>query len=243
MNPRINLLLADLPDDEYERLTAHMELVSLSKGQDLFVPGQKCDYAYYLVGAIVSVMKDMPDGYSVETYMLGKNHAVGLTSLGSIDCYRNYRANVRHSGLAYRIALETLRKLLPECRVHATALNHTMIRMLMQLSQAVVCSKHHPVEQQLIRWMLITLDRTLEPVIDMTHQEVAERLGFRREAITLALGKLTAMGCLVTRRGVIEVIERGCLESLVCDCYWIGQEKVKPDFGQPASAHTMPCCG
>ena len=70
----------------------------------------------------------------------------------------------------------------------------------------------------------------------------AERLGFRREAITLALGKLTAMGCLVTRRGVIEVLHRECLEALVCDCYWIGQEKVKPDPMPELPVHTMPCC-
>jgi len=223
-------------------LTAHMELVSLVKGQDLFLPGERSDYVYYLVGAIVSVMKDMADGFSVETYMLGKNNAVGLTSLSDLDFCRNYRANVRHSGLAYRIPIETLRKLMPQCRAHGTAITNSILRMVMQLSQAVVCSKHHSVEQQLIRWMLITLDRVLEPVIESTHQELAERLGFRREAITLALGKLTAMGCLVTRRGVIEVLHRECLEALVCDCYWIGQEKVKPDPMPELPVHTMPCC-
>ena len=104
-----------------------------------------------------------------------------------------------------------------------------MLRMLMQLAQSVVCGKHHSVEQQLIRWMLISVDRTLEPVIHLTHQEVSERLGFRREAITLALGKLTALGYVVSRRGEIQVTQREGLEAMVCDCYWIGQGKPKPD--------------
>jgi hypothetical protein len=95
-----------------------------------------------------------------------------------------------------------------------------------------VCGKRHSVEKQLLRWMLITLDRTLGPTIEVTHQEISERLGFRREAITLALGKLMERGYIHVRRGTIEVIFREALEAQVCDCYWIGQEKIKPDFSQ-----------
>jgi CRP-like cAMP-binding protein len=127
--------------------------------------------------------------------------------------------------------------------MHAIVISSNMRRMVMQLAQGVVCGKRHSVEQQLIRWMLISLDRTLEPVIEMTHQEIAERLGFRREAITLALGKLTAMECIVSRRGVIEVTQRIELETMVCDCYWIGQEKPKPDFNQPEFLKSDLRCG
>ena len=90
---------------------------------------------------------------------------------------------------------------------------------------------------KLMRWMLITLDRTFQPTIEMTHQEISERLGFRREAITLALGKLTERGHIHIRRGTIEVICREALEAQVCDCYWIGQEKIKPDFSQNPLVH------
>ena len=229
MNPRINHLLKDLPEDEYDKLTAHMELVSLPKGQDLFLAGQVPQHVYYPVGAVVSMMKDMPDGFSVESYTLGKANSVGLTGLyGNI----HYRGNVRQSGLAYRILMSRLRQLMPQCPVHTAGITESLVRMVMQLTQSMVCGKHHTVEQQLLRWMLISLDRTPEPVIEMTHQEIAERLGFRREAITLALGKLTVLDYIESRRGVIEVTCREGLESLVCDCYWIGQEKTKPDFGQ-----------
>lgn len=229
MNPRINALLEGLPATEYERLTAHMELVSLSKGTDLFLMGQIPAYVHYPVGALISMMKDMPDGFSVETYMLGK---VGLIGVGAMDGPSPYRANVRHSGLAYRIPLAVFKSLLPHCPAHAQAISNHMRRMVMQLSQAVVCGKRHSVEQQLIRWMLVSLDRTLEPVIEMTHQEIAERIGFRREAITLALGRLTVLDYIESRRGAIEVTCREGLESLVCDCYWIGQEKIRPDFSR-----------
>ena len=238
MNPRINDLLANLPEHEYEKLRAHMELVSLPKGKDLFLTGQEPAHVYYPVGAIVSMMRDLPDGFSVETYMLGKANAVGLSGWYGMNYFR---ANVRHSGLAYRIAMPVFRQLLPQCPVHVNAITLSFTRMIMQLSQAVVCGKHHSVEQQLIRWMLITLDRTLEPEIQSTHQEISERLGFRREAITLALGKLTALGYIRSRRGVIEVVQREGMEAMVCDCYWIGQEKVKPDFDKRASARTILC--
>ncbi len=240
MNPRINALLHGLPNEEYDRLTAHMELVSLSKGQDLFLQGQLASHVYYPVGALVSMMMDQPDGYSVETYMMGK---AGLVGWSALEQPSQHRANVRHTGLAYRIPAPVLRGLMPHCPSHNQAILNGMRRMVMQLAQAVVCGKRHTVEQQLIRWMLISLDRTLEPCFDMTHQDVAERLGFRREAITLALGKLTAMGCLVTRRGVIEVMQRECLESMACDCYWIGQEKPKPDFGPDPQQQKSVCCG
>lgn len=229
MTPRINGLLEGLPANEYERMTAHMELVSLSRGTDLFVMGQIPSHVHYPVGALISMMKDMSDGFSVETYMIGK---AGLIGMGAMDGPSHYRANVRHSGLSYRIPVPVLKSLLPHCPVHAQAISNRMRTMVMQLAQSLVCGKRHPVEQQLIRWMLISLDRTLEPVIEMTHQEIAERLGFRREAITLALGRLTVLDYIESRRGAIEVTCREGLESMVCDCYWIGQEKTKPDFSQ-----------
>lgn len=226
----MNGLLADLPEAEYAKLSPHLELVSLRKGEDLFWSGQVPQHVIYPVGAIVSMMRDMPDGYSVETYMLGRSNAVGLSAMHGMSYFR---ANVRHAGLAYRIRMQQLQALLAECPVHAASISLTLVRMIMQLSQAVVCSKRHSVEQQLIRWMLITLDRVLAPEIESTHQEIAERLGFRREAITLALGKLTALGFIRSRRGMIEVTHREGLEAMVCDCYWMGQEKHKPVLDSP----------
>lgn len=238
MNPKTNELLANLPEHEYTQLTEHMELVSLTRGKDLFLQGHPPEHLHYPVGALVSMMRDMPDGFSVETYMLGKSNAVGFSAWHGLNYFR---ANVRHSGLAYRISMSDFRRVIQDCPVHSAAISQRVTRMLMHLSQAVICGKHHSVEQQLIRWMLITLDRTLEPEIQGTHQEIAERLGFRREAITLALGKLAALGFVRSQRGLTQVTQREGLEALVCDCYWIGQERVKPDVGPSGPAHTSLC--
>lgn len=225
MSRKLNALLANLPENEDQTLSEHLELVSLRKGQDLFLQGQIPAHVHYPVGALVSVMQDMPDGYSMEAYMLGRLNAVGLVGLYGPSLYR---ANVRASGLAYRMPLAVLQGLLSQCPVHLAAITRVLMRMVMQLSQAMVCGKRHSVEQQLVRWMLLTLDHVLEREIESTHQEISERLGFRREAITLALGKLTALGYVRSRRGRIEVLQRERLEAMVCDCYWLGQQKTRP---------------
>lgn len=229
MSPRTNDLLAELPDSEFQQIHPHLQMVCLTKGQDLFQAGDVPSHVYYPAGAMVSVMKDSDDGFSVETFMLGKSSLVGHCAFFGPSFYR---ANVRSSGLAYKIAVPTLRRLMSTCPVHTQAAMHSLGRAIAQLAQTIVCGKHHPIEKQMIRWMLITLDRTLQPVIELTHQELSERLGFRREAITLALGKLSERGHILLKRGAIEVVDREALEAQVCDCYWIGQEKTKPDFSQ-----------
>lgn len=112
MSPRINDLLAQLPDKEFHEIFPHLEAVTLSKGQDLFRVGDLPDDLYYPAGAVVSVMKDMEDGFSVETYMLGKSSLVGHCAFIGPSFYL---ANVRSGGLAYRIRASTLRRLLPGC--------------------------------------------------------------------------------------------------------------------------------
>lgn len=210
-------------------MVSRMELVSLSKGQDLFRSGQLSTHVYYPVGALISMMIDLSDGFSVETYMVGR---AGLIGWSALDAPRLYRANVRHPGLAYRLSGPVHTALLSGCPAYTQAILEAMRRMALEVAQAVVCGKHHSVEQQLIRWILISIDHLLEPVIQMTHQEIAERLGFRREAITLALGKLSALGHISVGRGMFEVIQRAGLESLVCECYWSHRAVPRPSLHQ-----------
>ena len=227
MPARANSLLADLPEGEYQTFVKHLQLVSLEKGKTLFYAGEIPTHVYFPVGAIVSMINDSEDGLSTETFMLGKSCMVGVGTEGQPSFYR---AHVRGSGLAYRISMDTFLKIRSECPTYFKIALSATNRMLMQLSQAVVCGKRHSAEQQLIRWMLITLDRTMDETIQITHQELSEILGFRREAITLSLGKMTIRGEIRIRRGSIDVLHREALEQRTCNCYWIGQERKRPSF-------------
>lgn len=231
MSPRLNTLLASLPETEYQALARHLQLISLQKGQVLFRAGEVPSQVYYPIGAIVSGMLDSGDGQPIETFMLGKTCMVGIAALGQPSFYL---ARVRSSGLAYRMSMEAFLRVRSECPTYIQGAHAATNRMLMQLSQSIVCSKRHSVEQQLIRWMLITLDRTLDSHIHITHQELSEILGFRREAITMNLGKMTDRGDIHVRRGVVEILSREALEERSCTCYWIGQQQLRPAFQQLA---------
>lgn len=227
MNPRVNELLDSLPDNEYQILTSKMDLVSLTKGQTLFEVGMIPQYVYFPVGALISMVNDGPDGNSVETYMIGKACFAGVGALG-IPSF--YRATVRSGGLAYRLSVSDLMSAAKCCPVYEDRVKFSVQRMLMRMSTSVLCGKKHTIEQQLVRWILVSLDRTLTNQMDITHREISDLLGFRREGVTLALGKFIDAGLIETSRGNLTVVDRAGLEAISCDCYWIGQEKKRPEL-------------
>jgi len=240
MNPRVNQIIGSIPEKEYQFFEKNLKLVSLDKDQILFDTGQSPSHVYYPVGAVISMINDMPDGSSVETHMLGKSCMVGV---GAVGFPSFYRAKVRTSGLAYRLPMHCLRTAWAQCPAYVQNAQKAMQRILMQLSQAVVCSKKHTVDQQLVRWILLTLDNTLSPTIAMTQQEMSDLLGYRREAISLAMHKLSETGLISKSRGEFTVISREKLEAASCDCYWIGQEKVRPSHGVQFNGDKSPLPG
>jgi len=222
VNPKLNYLLASVGEEELEKIADHMTLVSLTKGQTLMNVGQIPSHVYYPVGAIVSMMNDMSDGYSIESYMIGNT---GMVGMGTLNVPSFYRAVVRSSGLAYRLPVQVLMQELRKSPAYVCAALDGMRHIMRQMSQAISCGKHHSVDQQLIRWILVTLDRSFYEKIAITHQELSEILGFRREAITYALGRFSEDGYIARGRGEIVVLDRQALEDESCDCYWIAQEK------------------
>lgn len=222
MNPRTNDILGTLPENELAYLEQHLKLVSLTRDQVLFVTGQSPDHAYFLVGAIISMMRDMPDGSSVETHMLGRSGMVG-TGIGTTGVASFYRARVRSSGLAYKMDVQALRNVWGHCPALARNIQKSIQQILIQLAQAIVCGKKHSIEQQLIRWILLTLDNTLTDTISITHQELSDLLGFRREAISLAMLKLAQNSCIQHSRGQFTVMNRAELEMHACACYRMTQ--------------------
>jgi CRP-like cAMP-binding protein len=219
-----NSLLADIPESEYLKFKPYLEKVILHKGQTLFEIGQRPKNVYFPAGAIVSMLVDLTEGTSIEINVIGKTSMVGVAAM---DGPSFYRATVRHAGLAYRMPTSALQHEAMNCPVFTHAAQSDMCKLMAKMAQTMACGRHHSTENQLIRWFLITLDYSLTSVIKITQQEVADLLGFRREAVALALKKLVVHGHMKLSRGQIEILNRPALEKASCDCYWIHQERAR----------------
>ena len=216
--PNQNHLLAALPPTEFERLAPHLEPVELLLGDALYEPGEQLTHAYFPTSAIVSLHYVMESGASAETAGVGNEGVVGISLFMGGDTTPS-SAVVQTAGRAYR--LET--RLLKQEFDRGGLMQRLMLRytqaLLTQMAQTGACNRHHSVEQQLCRWLLLTLDRMPTNELVMTQELVASMLGVRREGITEAAGKLQHAGFIRYRRGHISVLERSGLETRVCECY------------------------
>lgn len=225
MNPLNNVMLASLPSSELQSLLPELRLVSLSKGQTLFEMGEQPRYVYFPVGAIVSMVNDLPQGETLELLMLGKTCMVGV---GAIDVPSFYRASVRVAGLAYRLPVPVLKRLRQQSPGYFAESQRRLAAVMSHISQRVACIKYHSLEQQIIRWILLSLDRQYDNDIEVTHAELAKLIGSSREMMTLALGRLAGQGHLALKRGRVQVLDRHALEQASCDCYWHAQGLTHP---------------
>jgi len=217
-HPSQNLLLAALPAAEFDPLVPHLELVPLSLGEMLYEPGGHLKHAYFPTTTIVSLHYIMESGASSESAGVGNEGVVGV-SLFMGGGTTSSSAVVQTAGHAYRMES---RKLLDEFN-RAGLFQRLLLRytqaLMTQISQTTACNRHHSVEQQLCRWLLLTLDRLPSNELVMTQELIANMLGVRREGITEAAGKLQHAGVIRYRRGHISVLDRAGLESRVCECY------------------------
>jgi len=222
-----NLLLAALPAAEFERLAAHLERVTLRLGDMLYEPGEQLQHAYFPVSSIVSLHYVMATGASASVAGVGNEGVVGI-SLFMGGGTTPSSAVVQTAGVAYRLE----RRWLKQEFERSGALLHLLLRytqaLMTQMTQTAVCNRHHSVEQQLCRWLLVTLDRIPSGQIVMTQELVASMLGVRREGVTEAAGRLQAAGVIRYRRGHITVLERAGLELRTCECY----EVVRKEFAR-----------
>ena len=226
-NPSQNHLLAALPTAEFERLAPHLELVPLPLGEVLYEPGGQLQHAYFPTTAIVSLHYVMESGASAETAGVGNEGVVGISLFMGGDTTPS-SAVVQTGGHGYRLDS----RLLKEEFKRGGLMQHLLLRytqaLITQVTQTAVCNRHHSVEQQLCRWLLLTLDRVSTRELVMTQELVASMLGVRREGITEAAGKLKHAGLISYRRGHISVLERAGLETRVCECYGV----VKKELGR-----------
>jgi CRP-like cAMP-binding protein len=217
-SPNQNHLLAALPAAELARLSAHLEWVPLPLGEILYEPGERLRHAYFPTTSIVSLHYVLESGASAETAGVGNEGIVGVSLFMGGDSTPS-SAVVQTAGHAYRIES---RLLLQEFN-RAGALQELLLRytqaLISQTVQTAACNRHHSVEQQLCRWLLLTLDRLPTRELVMTQELVASMLGVRRESITDAAGALQLDGLISYRRGHISVRDRGGLETRACECY------------------------
>ncbi|GAC1611416.1 MAG: Crp/Fnr family transcriptional regulator [Aquirhabdus sp.] len=226
-NPNQNHLLAALLDAEYDRLSAHLELIPMLLGDVLYESGGKLQHVYFPTTSIVSLHYLLENGGSSEIAGVGNEGVLGISLFMGGDTTPS-RAVVQTSGHAYRlkshILMDEFNRAGPVLRL---LLRYTQA-LITQMSQTSVCNRHHSVEQQLCRWLLLTLDRVPSNELTITQELIANTLGVRREGITEAAGKLQQEGFISNRRGHITVVNRGGLEEKGCECY----EVVKKEFAR-----------
>jgi CRP-like cAMP-binding protein len=229
-SPRQNHLLAALPEPEYRKLRPHLELVQLELGQTLHESGGKLNHVYFPTTAIVSLLYVMEDGASAEIAVVGNDGIVGIALFMGGETMPN-RAVVQSAGEAYRLGGQLLKQAFaPTGGDRQGVLSPLLLRytlaLLTQMAQTAVCNRHHTVDQQLCRWLLLSLDRLPSNELHMTQELIANMLGVRREGVTDAAGRLQRAGLIDYRRGRITVLDRPGLEARVCECY----EVVRKEF-------------
>ena len=216
--PPQNQILSALPDAERERLFPHLQLVELPLGKVLYESGGRLRHVYFPTDSIVSLLYVMENGSSAEIAVVGNNGAIGVALFMGGETTTN-RAIVQSAGCAYRLTGTRLKR---EFDLHGELL-HILLRytqaLFTQMSQTAVCNRHHSVDQQLCRWLLLSLDRLDSNQLHMTQELIANMLGVRREGVTEAAGKLQKLGAIEYSRGKIKVLNRPQLERYSCECY------------------------
>ncbi|MES2787927.1 MAG: Crp/Fnr family transcriptional regulator [Pseudomonadota bacterium] len=215
---RQNHLLAAIPAEEFQRLRAGLELVPMTLGQVLSESGGAMSHVYFPTDCIVSLLYVLLDGSSAEIGVVGNEGIVGISLFMGGNTTPS-RAVVRNAGHAYRLSaallVEEFNRGGPVMRL---LLRYTQ-SLITQMTQTAVCNRHHSVEQQLCRALLLSLDRMSGASLTMTQELIASMLGVRREGVTEAAGHLQRAGLIQYRRGHIDVLDRAGLEQAVCECY------------------------
>jgi CRP-like cAMP-binding protein len=229
-NPRQNYLINALPPLIFERLAPHLELVPMPLGEALYESGDPLCHVYFPTTCIVSLLYVLENGASAEIAVVGNEGMVGVALFMGGGTMPN-RAVVQSAGHAYRLKGSVLRQEFNRSggrrygMLHQLLLHYTQALMT-QTSQTAVCNRHHSVDQQLCRWLLLSLDRLPSNELTMTQELIANMLGVRREGVTEAAGKLQQAGLIQYSRGRITIQDRPGLEERVCECYKV----VKQEF-------------
>jgi CRP-like cAMP-binding protein len=223
-SPRQNHLLEVLPPRAYERLAPHLEPVALRLGQVLYESGAQMQHVYFPTTAIVSLLYVTEDGHSAEIAVVGNEGVVGVALFMGGETTPS-RAIVQSAGHAYRLPGPLVKEEFARAGVSQRLLLRYTQALITQMAQTAVCNRHHSVEQQLCRWLLLSIDRLTSSELVMTQELIANMLGVRREGVTESARKLQKLGLIHYSRGRIRVLDRPALERHVCECYGVVQKE------------------
>lgn len=225
-HPQENHLLAALPAEVRQRLFPQLERVRFDLGSVLYESGDVLRYVYFPTDSIVSLLYVMEDGASAEISVVGNEGLLGVALFMGGESTSS-RAVVQSAGYAYRLRGQLLKD---EFNRHGAML-HLMLRytqaLITQMAQTAVCNRHHTIDQQLCRWLLLSLDRLPGNKLAMTQELIANMLGVRREGVTEAARKLQKLGVIEYCRGLITVLDRPQLEALSCECYAVVRKETE----------------
>jgi CRP-like cAMP-binding protein len=217
-DPKQNLLLASLPDEEWQRWKNNLEAVAMPLGQVLYESGRTMSHVYFPCSSIVSLLFVTENGASAEIAVVGNEGIVGISLFmggGSTPS----RAVVQSAGEGFRLKAQTMKEEFDR----AGPVLHLLLRytqaLITQMTQTAVCNRHHSLDQQLCRWLLLSLDRLQGNELIVTQELIANMLGVRREGVTEAARKLQQAGLIRYSRGHITVLDRAGLEARTCECY------------------------
>ena len=235
--PEQNYLLAALSPDERDRVYPHLRLVSMPLGKVLYESGDALEYVYFPTDSIVSLLYVLESGASAEISVVGNEGLIGIALFMGGGTTPS-RAIVQSAGHAYRLAGQRLKdEFHRNGSLQLLLLRYTQA-LITQMAQTAVCNRHHSVDQQLCRWLLLSLDRLRSNRLVMTQELIANMLGVRREGVTDAAGKLQKLGAISYSRGQITVLDRPQLEELCCECYSVVKRETDRIEGLPSNRGT-----
>jgi CRP-like cAMP-binding protein len=241
-DPEQNYLLATFSPAERERLYPNLELVPMPLGKVLYESGDQLRYVYFPTNSIVSLLYVLADGASAEISVVGNEGLIGIALFMGGESTPS-RAIVQSAGSAYRLNGQLLKdEFHRNGEVQLLLLRYTQ-SLITQMAQTAVCNRHHSVDQQLCRWLLLSLDRLASNQLVMTQELIANMLGVRREGVTEAAGKLDRLGVIRYARGRITVLDRPKLEELCCECYAVVKkesDRLLPRSAAPSAVMASP---
>ncbi len=232
MKPQFNHLLKAMPPEVQGRIFESLELVTLPLGKVMYESGDTLRHVYFPADCIISLLYVTASGSSAEISVVGNEGVVGVSLFMGGESTPS-RAVVQSAGSAYRLPGQLLKN---EFNLHSEMmvllLRYTQ-SLITQMTQTAVCNRHHSIDQQLCRWLLMSLDRLPDNKLTMTQELIANMLGVRREGVTEAAGKLQHAGVINYSRGHITVLDRPKLEELSCECYAVVKretDRLLPNF-------------